>query len=69
MKRMDAMQDAELDILIAMRDQAERLLRSDDLLMVSQYRHLHGRITALIAAKGAVGQYTRQGQETDHATQ
>lgn len=45
------MRDAELDILKAMRAQARALLSSEDPLMASQYRHLYGRITALIAVK------------------
>ncbi len=43
--------DQELQVLRDLRERAEILLRSEDPLMASQYRHLYGRITALIAQK------------------
>lgn len=43
--------DDETKILETLRREAERLLASPDPLMRSQYRHLYGRITALIAAR------------------
>ena len=43
--------DDEMRILETLRRDAERLLASPDPLMRSQYEHLYGRITALIAAK------------------
>ena len=43
--------DDEMRILETLRREAEKLLASPDPLMRSQYQHLHGRITALIAAK------------------
>jgi hypothetical protein len=48
--------DDEMRILEALRREAERLLASPDPLMRSQYAHLYGRITALIAAKGSDAQ-------------
>ena len=44
--------DDEVRILESLRREAERLLASPDPLMRSQYEHLHGRITALIVARG-----------------
>jgi hypothetical protein len=69
--------DPELAILVGLRDAAMPLLASDDPLMASQYRHLFGRITALIAAKGGDGpqDQTRSGddpdgtEETNHAAE
>lgn len=55
------MNERELDLLISMLSLARELLESRDPLMVSQYRHLHGRITALIAEKG--GDYEVSGQQ------
>lgn len=46
---MDA--DDEARILDTLRREAEKLLASPDPLMRSQYQHLYGRITALIAAR------------------
>ena len=46
------MTERELDILMSMLSLSRELLLSRDPLMLSQYRHLHGRITALIAEKG-----------------
>lgn len=46
------MHDRELEILMSLLAQCRELLKSSDPLMVSQYRHLYGRITALIAEKG-----------------
>ena len=43
--------DEEMRILEGLRREAEKLLASPDPLMRSQYQHLYGRITALIAAK------------------
>jgi hypothetical protein len=43
--------DDEMLILDTLRREAEKLLASPDPLMRSQYQHLYGRITALIAAK------------------
>jgi len=43
--------DEEMRILETLRREAEKLLASPDPLMRSQYRHLYGRITALIAVK------------------
>ncbi|HSD43454.1 MAG TPA: hypothetical protein VLD36_16505 [Burkholderiales bacterium] len=43
--------DDELRILETLRREAEQLLASPDPLMRSQYQHLYGRITALIAIK------------------
>jgi hypothetical protein len=43
--------DDEMRILETLRREAERLLASTDQLMRSQYQHLYGRITALIAVK------------------
>jgi hypothetical protein len=43
--------DDELRVLETLRREAERLLASPDPLMRSQYQHLYGRITALIAIK------------------
>jgi hypothetical protein len=48
---MIADDDEEMQILETLRREAEKLLESRDPLMRSQYEHLHGRITALIAAK------------------
>ena len=44
--------DDEMRILEGLRREAEKLLASPDPLMRSQYAHLYGRITAMIAAKG-----------------
>ena len=46
------MHDRELEILMSMLAQCRELLKSSDPLMVSQYQHLYGRVTALIAEKG-----------------
>ena len=43
--------DEEMRILEALRREAVKLLASPDPLMRSQYQHLYGRITALIAVK------------------
>lgn len=43
--------DDESRILETLRREAEKLLASADPLMRSQYQHLYGRITALIAAR------------------
>jgi len=43
--------DDEMRILETLRREAEKLLASPDPLMRSQYQHLYGRITALIAVK------------------
>ncbi len=43
--------DDEMRILETLRREAEPLLASPDPLMRSQYQHLYGRITALIAVK------------------
>ena len=44
-------EDEEMRILEALRRETEKLLASPDPLMRSQYEHLYGRITALIAVK------------------
>ncbi|MFO1361965.1 MAG: hypothetical protein U1F45_05730 [Burkholderiales bacterium] len=46
----------EARILETLRREAERLLASPDALMRSQYQHLYGRITALIAARASAAQ-------------
>lgn len=46
---MDA--DDETRILETLRCEAEKLLASADPLMRSQYQHLYGRITAVIAER------------------
>jgi hypothetical protein len=43
--------DDEMRVLETLRREAETLLASPDPLMRSQYQHLYGRITALIAVK------------------
>ena len=43
--------DDEARILETLRREAEKLLASPDPLMRSQYQHLYGRITALIAER------------------
>ena len=43
--------DDEMRLLETLRGEAEKLLASPDPLMRSQYQHLYGRITALIAVK------------------
>jgi hypothetical protein len=48
---MRADDDDEMRTLETLRREAEKLLASADPLMRSQYLHLHGRITALIAVR------------------
>lgn len=55
------MNERELQILMSMLSLARELIESRDPLMLSQYRHLYGRITALIAEKG--GDYEVGGQQ------
>jgi len=43
--------DDETRILETLRCEAEKLLASTDPLMRSQYQHLYGRITAVIAER------------------
>ena len=43
--------DEETRILETLRCEAEKLLASTDPLMRSQYQHLYGRITAVIAER------------------
>ena len=43
--------DDETEILETLRREAEKLLASADPLRRSQYQHLYGRITALIAER------------------
>lgn len=54
------MNERELEILMSMLALARELQESRDPLMLSQYRHLYGRITALVAEKG--GDYEEGGQ-------
>ena len=53
--------DDESRILEALRREAEKLLASPDPLMRSQYQHLYGRITALIAARAVTEDPAGQG--------
>ena len=53
--------DDETRILETLRREAERLLASPDPLMRSQYQHLYGRITALIAERACAADPAGQG--------
>ncbi len=57
----------ELALLRRIETQARALLDSPDALMSGQYRHLHGRITALIAILTSTPQERASLRENDHA--
>jgi hypothetical protein len=59
--------EQELALLRQIETQAARLLDSPDALMSGQYRHLHGRITALIAILTSTPQERAFVRENDHA--
>lgn len=60
--------EGELALLRRIEAQAALLLDSPDALMAGQYRHLHGRITALIAILTSTPQERASSlRENDHA--
>jgi hypothetical protein len=59
--------EEELALLRRIEMQAARLLDTPDALMAGQYRHLHGRISALIAILTSTPQERAFVRENDHA--
>ncbi len=59
--------EEELALLRRIETQAARLLDTPDALMAGQYRHLHGRISALIAILTSTPQERAFVRENDHA--